>query len=180
MSTQSPVRSGTSASVPSPWPGILTLVAVSGALPALWNLSQLGGLHRGAFLTVYFGLNLAVPFGLGYWATFLWKRATPSGVMLLAACAAVTEAAVEALILTHVIIGQQRLVLAPEDYVAWLAVACLFAAGGLHRVRRARAAPGQPSEQDRELSRSDWLAFATRLLQLLGALAAIYPHITHS
>ncbi len=157
----------------------MVLVVASGALPALWNLSQLEGLHRSAFLVVYFGLNLVLPFVCGFWTTVVWRGATPAGVILLAVCAGVTEAAVEAMVLTHVTIGQQRLVLATEDYVAWLAVVCLFAAGGLYTLRRRgqMARPGR--EQTHKHSQTDWLMFATGLLQFVGALAAIYPAITH-
>ena len=149
-------RAGSRQSGSTPWSGILIAVALCGAIPALWNLTLLDGLqHNLGFLVVYFALSTLLPFGCGYAATSVWRGATVGGVLGLAAAAAGVEALIEVLILQHVTIHGLQLLLATEDYVAWGAIFCMFAAGGLYRIRatpyprRARAKPQQSQPAER-------------------------------
>jgi hypothetical protein len=157
-------------SKPSPWPGLLIVAAICGAVPAVWNLSQPEGIHRSAFLVVYFVLNSVVPLVAGLLVVAFWKRLHPAEVVLGAICAAGVEAFVELAIIAHLTINQERLSVATEDYLAWGAMFCMFAAGGLFRILRGKpAATNSEAIQKREV-----LKFATTVFSIVGSCLQLY------
>ena len=171
-------RANTPQSASTPWAGILIAVALSGAIPALWNLTLLDGLHHNlGFLVVYFALGALLPFACGYGATAFWRGATVGGVVMLAIAAAGAEALTEVFVLQHVTIHGVQLVLAPEDYVAWVAIFCMFAAGGLYRIRTATYSGKGVSADARTIRMSEVLHNTQTLLGIAGSMLTLYSAV---
>ena len=173
MSTQSAPRPDRADASPSPWLGILGAVAVCGAVPASWNLALLAGLHHGVYLVVYFGLNLLLPFALGSWALKHSPTRTVGVAVCLGLLAGLTEAVVEGVILTHVVVDNATLVLAPEDYVAWAAIVCLFIAGGLSQVRR-EAVGAPPHDKQGQANAAKENSDIWNLEKIIGVVGVVF------
>ncbi|MDX6705766.1 MAG: hypothetical protein QOI48_1612 [Solirubrobacteraceae bacterium] len=112
----------------SRWGLIWASLLLAAAIPAVWNLSQLEGVQRSTFLSVYFLLNL-LPFGFGLWAGALYRGPHPIVGVLLGTAAGVGQALIEGALLTRVEVNGHLLMLGPEDLLAWAATTVLFVAG---------------------------------------------------
>ncbi|MEA2210508.1 MAG: hypothetical protein QOF83_456 [Solirubrobacteraceae bacterium] len=174
MSTSSPVESvAAPATSRASWTSLLTIAALCGVVPALWNLTLLEGLHRSAYLIVYFALSTGLSFGGGALVAAVRPRLRAAEIILLALMAGAAEAFIEAVVVQRITINGGHLVLGPEDYVAWAAVVLTFAAGGLFGLtRRMRGAAGA-NDLD-VIRRRDMLMFATKLMGVAGPLLSLY------
>jgi hypothetical protein len=145
-------------------------VWVAGVVPAAWNLTQLEGLRRPPFMVVYFLLGVALPLVAGLLVATVWPNLHPAELVLGALGAGAVEAIVELGLIPHITVRGQHLVVATEDYVAWTAISCMFAAGGLYAL--ARKAPSGDGADD--ITRRDVLMFATKVLGFVGGLISVY------
>ena len=127
---------------PSRWGIVWLAVLLAAAFPAFWNLSLLYGVERPTFLVVYLALSL-LPFAFGAWAGAAYRGPHAMVGLALGFAAVITEALIEAVVLTRVQVDGVGLVLASEDVLAWAATGVLFTAGtftGSQRAARRAAA----------------------------------------
>lgn len=165
---------GQAATKSSPWSPLLVAAAVSGAVPAVWNLTLLGGLHRSVYLIVYFALNMLLPAAAALLVTALRPWVQPAEIVLAALAAGVVEAVLELAVIPHVTVHGTYLVVGPEDYVAWGAIFCMFAAGGLYGLTRHWEGGVRPSGDVDQIRKRDVLRFSTKLLSVIGGLISVY------
>jgi hypothetical protein len=177
MSSQLTSVGSAKSATKSPWPALVVALTVSGAVPALWNLTLLEGLHRSAYLIGYFALSVFLPLIAGLLVTSLLSRVHPAEIVLAALGAGALEAVSVLAVIPHVTIKGSYLVVDPEDYMAWGAIFCMFAAGGLYRLTRYRRhsehkenGPADPGK----IRHRDVLLFSTRLLGVIGPLIGLY------
>jgi hypothetical protein len=165
---------GQPATTISPWPALLVAATVSGAVPAVWNLTLLGGLYRSAYLIVYFALNVVLPAGAALLVTMLRPRVQPAEIVFAALGAGLVEVVLELAVIPHIMVNGTHLTVATEDYIARGAIFCFFAAGGLYGLTRHPVnGTTAPADLDRN-RRRDLLVSARNLLGVIGGLISVY------
>lgn len=110
---------------------ICILLLLTAGIPALWNLSQLYGVSRSAFLWAYLGFHLVLPASFGVCAGLLWRGPHLLGNIALGLTAGILEATIFWGFVTRVEVDFSRIALSSEDYLGWVATVLLFASGAL-------------------------------------------------
>jgi hypothetical protein len=157
-------------------------LTLSGAVPALWNLTLLEGFHRSAYLIGYFALSVFLPLVAGFLVASLQSRVHPAEIVLAALGAGALEAVSVLAVIPHVTINGSYLLAGTEDYMAWVAIFCMFAAGGLYRLTRHRLRHSEHKENNLadpgKIRRRDVLLFSTKLLGVIGPIISLYAAVS--